>query len=325
MKKLDVVTIGETMVIFNPMQDMPFTDSHIFMKQIGGAESNFAIGLSRLGHKVGWISRLSDDSLGYYIHNLLRGNGVDTSLVEFDKEYPTGLLIKERLLQNQMNVHYYRNNTAASFMTKDIIDVDYISQAKYLFITGITPALSETCKDLIFETIKVSKQYGLKIIFDPNLRFKLFSNKTKYKEMINDIAFLSDYFLPGMQEAKFLCAKNTPEEIANYYLTMNPSLTLILKRGGKGCYYANTKQNGYVNGIKVEKIIDPIGAGDAFAAGFVSGLLEGKNIEEALQQANILGALIVQTNGDIEGFPYRKQFDEFKDYLSEPSPEEVNR
>lgn len=325
MKKLDVVTIGETMVIFNPMQDMPFTDSHFFMKQIGGAESNFAIGLSRLGHKVGWISRLSDDSLGYYIHNLLRGNGVDTRLVEFDEENPIGLLIKERLFKNQVNVHYYRHKTAARFMTKEILDEDYISQSKFLFITGITPALSESCRELIFEAIKVSKQNGLKVIFDPNLRFKLCSDKSKYKEMINEIASLSDYFLPGEQEAKFLCDYDAPEDIANVYLTMNPSLTLILKLGSEGCFYANNKQQGYVKGIKVEKIIDPIGAGDAFAAGFVSGLLEGKNIEDALHQANILGAIIVQTNGDIEGFPYRKQFNEFKDYLLEPSQEEVNR
>ena len=148
MEKLDVVSIGESMIIFNPLVDVGFIDSHLFLKQIGGAESNFAIGLSRLGHKVGWISRLGNDSLGYFIHNIIRGNGVDTKYVEFDNEYPTGILIKERYI-NQNHIHYYRKDSAASKMTPRILNEKYISQAKYLFITGITPVLSESCKDLI--------------------------------------------------------------------------------------------------------------------------------------------------------------------------------
>ena len=325
MQKLDVITIGETMAVFNPIQDLPFTDAYLFMKQIGGAESNFAIGLSRLGHKVGWISRLSNDSLGYYIHNTIRGNGVDTSYVEFDDNHPTGLLIKERLIQNQVNVHYYRNGSAASFMTKDIINEEYFSTAKYLFVTGITPVLSESCRELIFEAIKVSKRYGLKVIFDPNIRFKLCTDKNEYKKLLNQIASLSDYFLPGIQEAKFLSGYNTPEEIAKNYLSLNESLTVVIKLGSKGCYSANSLQSNYVKGFEVNKVIDPIGAGDAFAAGFVSGLLEGGNLEKSLEIANLIGAIVVQSNGDIEGFPNRKQLNEYKKIMIVPSVEEVYR
>lgn len=325
MRKLDVITIGETMAVFNPMQNLPFTDAHLFMKQIGGAESNFAIGLSRLGHNVGWISRLSNDSLGYYIRNTIRGNGVDTSLVQFDDQYQTGLLIKERLIQNQVNIHYYRNHSAASHMSKQDLDENYIAQAKYLFITGITPVLSKSCEELIFESIKMAKNSGLKIVFDPNIRFKLCSDKEKYKELLNKIACLSDYFLPGLEEAKFLSGYEKPEDIAEHYLEMKSDFTVVIKLGSNGCFFANEKNESYIEGFKVDKVIDPVGAGDGFAAGFVSGLLEGKGLEESLKKANLIGAVIVQLVGDIEGFPNSKQLDEYKRSLSGQLSEEVYR
>lgn len=325
MKKIDVITLGETMIVFNPLQITSFADTHQFMKQIGGAESNFAIGLSRMGHSVGWVSRLSDDSLGYYVNNILRGNGVDTSLVEFDDRHPTGILIKERLIQNQVNVHYYRKETAASFMSPAIINEEYFSQAKYLFLTGITPALSDSCEEMVFEAIQMSKKLGLKIIFDPNIRMKLFDDAQRYKDLLNKISSMADYFMPGREEAKFLCGSENPEKIWKYYQKLNRDITLILKLGKEGCYYANKKENAFVKGYKVDNVVDPIGAGDGFAAGFVSGLLEGKSMKEALSQANLLGAILIQTNGDIEGFPHKKQFENFKEYILQPSKEEVNR
>lgn len=326
MKNLDVITIGESMVVFNPMQDVSFIDSHLFMKQIGGAESNFSIGLSRLNHNVGWISRLSDDSFGRYVSHVLRGNGVDTSMVQFDDENPTGLLIKERLVKNQTNVHYYRSNSAASFMEPSIIDTDYFSRAKILFITGITPALNNSCKETIYKAIDTAKTLGMKIVFDPNIRYKLIGDDIEtYKQMLNDIASQSDYFLPGEGEIALLTGNDNLEESVNYYLDKNVELNVIVKLGAKGCYFANNKEQFYVPGYKVEEVIDPIGAGDAFAAGLVSGLLEGKNIKQSLEQANLLGSILIQTNGDVEGFPFKKQLKEYKSYLSNPSKDEVNR
>src|SRR5699024_6400573 len=156
-----------------------------------------------LDHRVGWISRLSNNSLGYFVNNTLRGNGVDTSCVEFDDINPTGILIKERTY-NKTQIHYYRNSSAASFMDKSILTDDYFSRAKYLFITGITPVLSDSCYITTMEAIKLAKRNNLKIIFDPNIRHKLFKNSEKYRSIINEIAISADYFLPGIEEATFL-------------------------------------------------------------------------------------------------------------------------
>lgn len=327
MNNLEVITIGESMVVFNSIMDTSFIDSPLFIKQIAGAESNFAIGLGRLGHRVGWISRLSNDSFGNYINHVIRGNGVDTSQVQFDDEHPTGLLIKERLIQNQTNVHYYRKNSAASFMTPSIISEDYFRGAKFLFVTGITPALSETCEETIFKAIEVAKKSGIKVIFDPNVRFKLINDEDKYKCLLNEITRLSDYFLPGMNEAMFLSNKETgtPEKVAEHFINVNKDLTVIIKLGAKGCYYANEDTSNYVPGFQVEKVIDPVGAGDGFAAGMVSGLLKGMNLKEALEQANLIGSMLVQTSGDVEGFPFKNDLNNFKKYISEPARDEVNR
>lgn len=325
MKKPEIITIGESMVVFNPILNTSFNDSHLFTKQIGGAESNYAIGLSRLGHNVGWIGRLSDDSFGYYVNNVIRGNGVDTSLVEFDKHYPTGLLIKEKMIKNNVNVHYYRENSAASKMSPAILDEGYFSQAKYLFISGITPILSDSCKDTIIEAIAIAKRYDVKVIFDPNIRYKLIKDKDQYKSLLNEIILQSDIFLPGLKEAKFLCGKQSPEEISEVYINKNPNIKVVIKLGDAGCFYADKREEHYVPGYEVDEIIDPIGAGDGFAAGLTSGLLDGKTMLEALDLANLIGSIIIQTSGDVEGFPFRYQVEELKEIQDNPEIEEVKR
>lgn len=325
-RNLDVITIGESMVVFNPMQDVSFIDSHLFIKQLAGAESNFSIGLSRLNHKVGWISRLGDDSLGHYVNHVLRGNGVDTSMLQFDAENPTGVLIKEKYVKNQTNVHYYRSHSAASMMNPSIIEEDYFSGAKYLFITGITPALNHSCERTIYKAIETAKALGMEVVFDPNVRYKLIGDDVEaYKQMINDIASKSDYFLPGEGEIALLTGHDNLEESVHFYLDENVELNVIVKLGAKGCYFANNQERFTVPAYKVKEVIDPIGAGDAFSAGLVSGLLEGKSIKQSLEQANLLGSILVQTNGDFEGFPFKRQLNEYQVYLDNPSKDEVNR
>lgn len=325
MSKPDVITLGESMIVFNPVMDVSFIESPFFIKQIAGAESNFAIGLSRLGHKVGWISRLSNDSFGNYINNVIRGNGVDTSMVQFDDDNPAGLLIKERTIKARTNVHYYRDNSSAKAMDPSILDERYFDKAKYLFITGITPILSETCEKTIFKAIHIAKERNIKIIFDPNIRFKLIKDKIKYKNKLNELASLSDFFLPGINEAIFLCGREKPEEIAEHYLKLNQDLNIVIKLGAEGCFYANSAEYDYIPGFKVDDIVDPIGAGDGFAAGLTSGLLEGKGMKESLERANLIGSMLIQTIGDVEGFPFKQQLDDYQQYVSKPSIDEVTR
>lgn len=169
----EVVTLGETMVMMNPVTSGPLQYINQFTKQIGGAESNFAIGVVRLGHTAGWISKLGKDELGKYVLSFIRGEGVDTSRVKFTADAPTGLFFKERRKFGESKVYYYRKGSAASLMGPEDLDPEYISSAKYLHITGITPALSESCHLAVKEAIKIAKNHGVKVCFDPNIRLKL--------------------------------------------------------------------------------------------------------------------------------------------------------
>ncbi|SFJ44394.1 5-dehydro-2-deoxygluconokinase [Halobacillus dabanensis] len=309
-KRLDVVTFGETMVLFTGNQSLPLEYVHQFNKQIGGAESNLSIGLKRLGHDVGWFSMLGEDPFGRYIHNFVRGEGVDTHACLYTDQAPTAVFFKEKLSAKNLNIYYYRKHSAASLLGPDDIDEDYISNARVLHLTGITPALSETCKQAVFHAIKIAKKHGLKIVFDPNIRYKLWDSYEEAREVMLQMAEQSDVILPGLDEAEFLTGKTEPEEIAES-LIGNTDKTIVIKLGSKGAYYQNKYKSAYVSGYQVDEIMDPVGAGDGFAAGIISGVLNDEDMESAVKRANAIGAMIVQVNGDIEGLPTKAQVDAY--------------
>lgn len=305
MNQLDVVTFGETMVLFNPASLLPLEYVSDFHKQIGGAESNVAIGLKRQGHSVGWFSKLGDDPFGRYIQRFVRGEGVDTSACIYTDKAPTGIFFKEKKSPENMQVYYYRKNSAASLITPDDINEAYIQKAKILHITGITPALSETCKQATFTAIKLAKKHGLKIVFDPNLRLKLWE-KEEAQKTFKEIALLSDVILPGLDEGTFMTGKTTPEEIAVELLGEKDKL-VVIKLGSKGAYFYTKDKSGYVNGFPVKQVVDPVGAGDGFAAGIISGILREESIEQMVKRANAIGSIVVGVNGDVEGLPTNEE------------------
>ncbi|WP_096437320.1 sugar kinase [Alteribacter populi] len=303
MNSSEVITVGETMVILNPEQSVPLEYAHSFTKQIGGAESNVAVGLSRLGHRAGWISRLGNDPFGNYVRQVIRGEGVDTSMVTVDESAPTGMFFKERKSGNKVNVYYYRAHSAASRLDKSQLDSAYVEEAKYVLVSGILPALSESCLEVTEELLKMGRDYQIPVVFDPNLRLKLWSDKKEAVRTLNHIAERSDVILIGQTEGFQLMGSYDPKEIAAFYRKLNPEVTVIVKLGESGAYYSTSDEDGTVPGYPVAKVVDPIGAGDAFAAGFLSGQLKGLNIHDSVKYGNAAGAVTVQVPGDIEGFP----------------------
>lgn len=301
-KIMDVITFGESMVLFNPAKSGPLRYVHQFEKTVAGAESNVAIALARLGHKVSWTSRLGDDEYGLYVRDFIRGEGVDTSLVTFDSARPTGIFFKERHCTKDPKVYYYRAGSAASCMDKTHLDEREISKAKFLHVTGITAALSPSCRELVYHAIEAAKKHKVMVVFDPNIRLKLWS-KEEAREVLMDIASKSDIVLPGIEEGVILTGEKETEAIARCILG-NGAKAVVVKLGPQGAYFHNGEQQGYVDGYKIERVVDTVGAGDGFAAGFLSGLLRGWSYQDAVALANRVGALAVTTEGDVEGYPY---------------------
>jgi sugar/nucleoside kinase (ribokinase family) len=309
MNQLDVFTFGETMVLFQADQMLPLEYVHQFPKRIGGAESNVAIGLSRLGHTVGWFSKLGDDPFGRYIHKYIRGEGVDTSSCLFTDKAPTGLIFKEQLSPEDMNVYYYRKGSAASLMEPNDLNEANIAQAKVLHISGITPALSDSCYQTVMKAIKIAKMNKTMIVFDPNLRLKLWSAE-QAKKVFNEIAAQADVILPGLDEGQLMTGKIEIEDVAEA-LMGDGDKTIIIKLGSKGAYLHPKDEKVYVEGFPVQQVVDPVGAGDGFAAGIISGILRKEDLQLVVKRANAIGAMVVGMSGDVEGLPTFESVERF--------------
>lgn len=306
---MDVVTFGETMVLFNPETQGPLRYVGTFTKSIGGAESNVAIALARLGHKAGWFSKLGDDEFGRYIKSTVMGEEVDVSRVKKDPKRTTGILFKERFSTVNPNVYYYRKGSAASHLMMEDLDMDYIASAKILHVTGISLALSEEMREAVFYAVKEAKKRGVLISFDPNIRLKLWSEE-EARETILEMVKLTDLLFPGKEEAELLLGLTEPEEIADTFLKLGVQ-TVALKLGKSGCYVKNKETEAFVHGYTVDHPVDTVGAGDGYAAGFISGYLENLSLTECAQRANAVGAMATLVKGDMEGFPYKDQVEIF--------------
>jgi 2-dehydro-3-deoxygluconokinase len=299
----EVVTIGETMVLMTtPEQFGKIKNSHHLLKQVGGAESNVAIALSRLGHDVSWVSRVGKDPFGEEILYRLRAEGVNTKDVIIDSLNRTGLMFKERKNAGDPSVLYYRQNSAASYLSANDINKEVIQKARILHVTGIMPALSRSCRETIFKAVKLAKKYGVKVSVDPNLRLKLWAIE-EARPVLMELIKEADYFFPGVEEARLLLDQPdfSVNEIIDYFLRLGIE-QVVVKLGPEGCITANSNEKIQVDGIKVVEV-DSVGAGDGFCAGYLSGVLNGLSPVECAKRAVIVGALAVTDQSDYDGYP----------------------
>ncbi|WP_233190917.1 sugar kinase [Sporosarcina sp. P19] len=304
----DVFTIGETMVIFQSQAIGNLEDLPQIYQKIGGAESNFATGLARLGHQVSYMSKLGNDPFGRRILKSIKSEGIDTTHLKMTESAQTGLLFKEQKFSDVMNVYYYRKDSAASHMQKEELPEDIFEGLKYLHVTGVTPALSSSCKELVFKAIELARKHEVKIIFDPNIRFKLWEKEEAF-EVLNAIAVRADYILAGIEEAAFLTNQTEVREICQT-LQKNAQQIIVIKRGKESTVLYEHGHYKEIPVVNVANIVDPVGAGDAFAAGFVHGLLLNCRHEESVRYGNSLGARVIQQYGDIDGLPTLEEFNE---------------
>lgn len=306
---MDCITFGESMILFNPSSNGALKYVHTYHKSIAGAESNLAIALARLGHKVGWFSQLGHDEFGRYIKSVITGEGVDTSQVKFDNQHPTGLLFKERFQYSDPNVYYYRHNSAASHMNKHLIDPDYISKSRILHLTGITAAISHSSREALLHSINIARKTETLISFDPNIRLKLW-NLVEARQVLIEISKKADIVFPGIKEGEQLFGLTSPKDIANAFLKLGCKVVSV-KLGKDGCYTATKDTQVYVPGYPVENVVDTVGAGDGFAAGFLSGYLRGQDLKSCSKLANAVGAMATMVSGDMEGYPTLEQVNGF--------------
>jgi 2-dehydro-3-deoxygluconokinase len=300
--KRDVIALGETMVLFLAQQAGPLREANTFSRHIAGAESNVAVGMCRMGGSAGFISRVGADEFGRLVQMRLRGEGVDVSHVREDSSgAPTGVIVRERREVGPVDVLYYRRGSAASRLTPADLDEGYIASGRYLVLSGITPALSASCRETVFAAAEIARAAGVAVVLDPNMRFKLWSRE-EARSVLVDLAARADVLLPGLDEAELLTGETDARAAATTLLGLGPRL-VVVKLGSKGALALTA--DGFVEspGFPIPRVVDPVGAGDAFAAGLLTGQLRGMDLAGSLGLANRCGALTMLVPADQEGLP----------------------
>jgi sugar/nucleoside kinase (ribokinase family) len=308
---VDVVTLGEAMLLFVAETPGPLDGVMRFSKRTAGAETNVAIGLARLGFNVAWQSRLGDDSMARFLLNAISGEGVDCSRVSCHHDERTAFMFKGRVEDgSDPPIEYHRKGSAASRFGPEHLDEAQIASARHLHVSGVFPALSANTLAATRRAMAVARAQGKTIGFDPNLRPTLWPSREAMRETINDLATHADWVLPGLEEGKLLTGRGTPEAIARFYRERG-AMRVVVKLGADGaCFDDADAGTGRVAAFPVAEVIDTVGAGDGFMVGVTSALLEGRGIADAVRRAAWIGARAVQVRGDTEGLPTRAQLDE---------------
>lgn len=305
---LDVITIGEAMAMFVARETGDLAAVDTFVKRAAGAELNVAIGLARLGLKVGWVSRVGEDAFGRFICQVLDKENIDHRQVTVDPRYPTGFQLKSKVDDgSDPLVEYFRKGSAASHLSPTDFDHDYFGAARHLHLSGVAAAISDSSLELTKHAAKEMRARGKTLSFDPNLRPVLWRSEGEMRKQLNLLAEYADWVLPGEKEGYILTGYRQPQDIADFYLDKGVK-AVIIKTGCEGAWYKTASgEQGQVEAMRVDNVVDTVGAGDGFAVGVISALLEGKPLVQAIRRGNKIGSLAIQVIGDSEGLPTRQQ------------------
>lgn len=299
-----LVTIGETMALLTADHPGPLAHVSSMGLGIGGSESNVAIGVQRLGGDAVWCGRVGADSLGQLVRREIRAEGVAVRVTE-DPAAPTGLMLKERRTLSTQKVSYYRAGSAGSRLKPGDVDSALVQGAAVLHVSGITPALSPSAAETITHAIGIARSAGVPVSFDLNYRANLWAAGeagSAYRNLIP----LADIVFAGDEEAALVVgAEGKPEDLARRLSALGPSQAII-KLGSKGAVACIDGELHYQAAVPIQPV-DTVGAGDAFVAGYLAELMNGKPPEERLELAAQTGAFACLAYGDWEGLPTRAE------------------
>jgi 2-dehydro-3-deoxygluconokinase len=305
-KHIDVLTFGETMglVIADPG---PLEFAENAQLRVGGAESNVAIVLSRLGRSAHWVGRLGDDAFGRLVEKTLRAEEVGLTVIQ-DPQRPTGLMVKERRSRSLQRVRYYRSTSAASRLAHHDIHDDLLSRASILHVTGITPALSPEAREAVDTLIDRARALGVTISLDINYRSALWT-RSEAAEFLSSAIPRSDILFGSVEEFAIVNPGIASADAAIEDALVRGATEVIVKLGDRGAIGERGGVRVSVAATPVE-VIDTVGAGDAFVGGYLAARLDGLAFDECLALGGRVGAAACTVAGDWEGAPRREELDE---------------
>jgi 2-dehydro-3-deoxygluconokinase len=272
---------------------------------IGGAESNVAVGVARLGQQVTWFGRVGPDATGDLVERRLRAEQVRTIAIR-DTAF-TGLMVKHRRFGTSLHVDYHRAGSAGSRLGPADVPVGELEAAAVLHVTGITPALSDTARAAVFHAVEVARAAGVTVSVDVNFRAKLWS-RYDAAPVLRDLVSRADVVFAGPDEAELVLGSPSGPDASDAVdaLAALGPVEVVVKDGARGCTALIDGARHRVPALNV-RVVDPVGAGDAFVAGYLAERLDGRAPAERLRTAIVAGAFAVTVPGDCEGMARRSE------------------
>lgn len=298
MTVLDVLCVGETMAVVTPAKAEPLREAEECLLGYGGAESNVAAHLAEFGYHAGWASRLGMDPFGDRIAEGLAARGVDVSRVVRDPASSTGVYFKDPDLGRGARTLYYRAGSAASRMAPEDSSAWVLEQTGWIHTSGINPALSGTCSELTEQLLKHAHSAGYEVSFDVNYRPALWNVEMAGPRLL-ELASMATVVLVGLDEAETLWGCSTAEDVSA--LLPGPRHLVIKDSANEAVEFirepGKNEQMFRVPAHLVD-VVEPVGAGDAFAAGYLAGLLRGDEPVERLALGHSFAAWTLGTRAD---------------------------
>lgn len=296
----DLLTVGESMGLVVADEVGPLATASTARLSFGGSESNVAIAAARMGCRVAWVSRLGSDSLGDRIARELRAEGVH-AVVERDPLLSTGIMLKERRTPMHSRVSYYRRHSAAAAIEPRHVPDELIQQSRLVHVTGITPAISSNARATIRSVVERARRAGVRVSIDVNYRSALWGRDAAAEALLELIPF-ADILFGGVEELEMLGSNADAAADPETARRLVGVAELVVKDGANGASVSSQDGSHHLPAIPVA-VVDTVGAGDAFVAGYLSALLTGLPTPDRLARAVRAGALACTSRGDWEGAP----------------------
>ena len=293
----DLFTFGEAMALFMSTDTDSVKTARNYAMSAAGAEGNVAVAAHRLGLDVYYQTKLGKDFLGDNVLAQFKAEGLETSHF-LRSDYYTGTLVRNRGQEEPLDVTYLRKCAAASTFQPSDIDEEVLKNSRWLHVSGITVALSDSARDTVAHALEIGRKHNLRISFDLNIRRKLWSEE-KASNTLRDLAHDLELLTGGVDEYELVFGTKDPEE--NFKIAASKGIKTLIMTAGPGLMRIMHNGKRFDFQPEVVKIVDPVGSGDAFISGTICGLLAGLELVDAIKQGSKCGAIVASTMGDWAG------------------------
>lgn len=303
-KQFDLITVGRACIDLNAIEyNRPMEETMTFAKYVGGSPANIAIGTSKLGMKVGFIGKVSNDQHGHFIKNYMSNVGINTDHTIFDQDgHTSGMVFTEIKSPQECSILMYRENVADLFLRPEEIQEDYIKKTRKILISG-TALSGSPSREGVFKIVQYARKHNVEILFELDYRYPTWKSDEETSVYYSLMAEMSDIVIGTRDEFDKLENKKGDNKDTVAYLFQHRPKLIIIKHGVKGSF-AYTKDGKVIQGKAYKSnVLKTFGAGDSYASALLYALNSGKSIADALKFGAAAAAIVVSKHSSSDAMP----------------------